>query len=115
MITSLAVHLLRARIHSKEELDKAQAQISVLEGLMERYRSGERPSQDELRRELEMVGLRERVLTKPEDGEGGDVGWFKAIFGRKGVQDDEQKADEDAVEQWAKGELSLSLTCLTAS
>lgn len=82
---------------------------------MERYRSGERPSQDELRRELEMVGLRERVLTKPEDGEGGDVGWFKAIFGRKGVQDDEQKADEDAVEQWAKGELSLSLTCLTAS
>jgi hypothetical protein len=65
MITSLAVHLLRARIHSKEELDKAKAQISVLEGLMDRYKSGERISQDELRRELEMVGLRERVLTKP--------------------------------------------------
>lgn len=111
IITSLAVHLLRTRIQSKEELDKAQAQISVLEGLIERYRQGERVGPEEIRRELEMVGLRERLLTQPEEGEGGDVGWMKAIFGRRGVQDEDDEAqaqaqaqaDEQAVEQWAKG------------
>jgi len=63
-------------------------------------------SGDEVQRELEMVGLRERLLTKPEEGEGGDVGWLKAIFGRKGVRDDEddkQRIEDEAVEEWAKG------------
>lgn len=67
-------------------------------------------SGDEVQRELEMVGLRERLLTKPEEGEGGDVGWLKAIFGRKGVRDDEddkQRIEDEAVEEWAKGEFSL--------
>jgi len=87
-------------------LDKTQAQISVLEGLIERHKRGERVSGDEVQRELEMVGLRERLLTKPEEGEGGDVGWLKAIFGRKGVRDDEddkQRIEDEAVEEWAKG------------
>ena len=106
-ITSLAVHLLRNRTSSREELDKTRAQISVLNGLITRFRNKERVAGDEVQRELEMVGLRERVLTQPVEGEGGDVGWFKAIFGRKGVQDDggegEQEVEEDAVVAWAKG------------
>lgn len=81
---------------------------------MDRFKRGERIEDHEIRRELEMVGLRERKLTKPEEGEGGDVGWLKAIFGRRGVSDDETKADEDAVEQWAKGEFS-SGPCLHAA
>jgi len=53
-----------------------------------------------------MVGLRERVLTK-EEIEGGDVGWFKAIFGRRGVQEDVEEVEEDAVAAWARGEYLL--------
>jgi hypothetical protein len=104
-ITSLAVHLLRNRTSSREELDKCQAQISVLSGLITRLKKRENVSNDEIQRELEMVGLRERVLTK-EEIEGGDVGWFKAIFGRRGVSDvDEvEEVEEDAVAAWAKGE-----------
>lgn len=52
-----------------------------------------------------MVGLRDRLLTQPEEGEGGDVGWSKAIFGRGGVKDDvgEEEVEEDAVVAWSKG------------
>ena len=103
-ITSLAVHLLRTRTTSKEELDKAQAQISVLSGLIHRFKKREIVGEDEMRRELEMVGLRERVLTAPEEGR--DVGWFKAIFGRKGVRDDKEVEEDDVVD-WAKGRFIL--------
>lgn len=111
-ITSLAVHLLRNRTSSREELDKCKAQISVLSGLITRLKKWEVISGDEIQRELEMVGLRERVLTK-EEIEGGDVGWFKAIFGRRGVSDtdsdgyDKEEAEEDAVAAWTRG---VSLT-----
>jgi hypothetical protein len=97
-ITSLAVHLLRTRTSSKEEIDKSKAQISVLSGLIHRYKKREIVGEDEMRRELEMVGLRERVLTAGEEGR--DVGWFKAIFGRKGVTDEEEVVDDV---DWAKG------------
>jgi hypothetical protein len=114
-ITSLAVHLLRNRTSSKEELDKTKAQISVLTGLIQRLKKREVVSGEEIRRELEMVGLRERVLTTPEEGEGGDVGWFKAIFGRRGVRDEsenesgsQEEVEEDAVAAWARGEYSVS-------
>jgi hypothetical protein len=87
-------------------LDKAKAQISVLSGLISRLKKRENVSNDEIQRELEMVGLRERVLTK-EEIEGGDVGWFKAIFGRRGVQEDVEEVEEDAVAAWARGEYFL--------
>jgi hypothetical protein len=105
-ITSLAVHLLRNRTSSREELDKCKAQISVLSGLITRLKKRENVSNDEIQRELEMVGLRERVLTT-EEIEAGDVGWFKAIFGRRGVQEDVEEVEEDAVAAWAKGEYFL--------
>jgi hypothetical protein len=80
--------------------------------LIARLKAGEKVSGDEVQRELEMVGLRERCLTIAQEGEGGDVGWLKAIFGRRGVQDedevDEKKVEEDAVQEWARGELMLS-------
>jgi hypothetical protein len=88
-------------------LDKAKAQISVLSGLISRLKKRENVSNDEIQRELEMVGLRERVLTT-EEIEAGDVGWFKAIFGRRGVQEDVEEVEEDAVAAWAKGEYFLS-------
>lgn len=102
IITSLTVHLLRIRIRSKEEHDKAGAQISVLQGLIARYERGEVVDAVEVQRELEMVGLRTRtVLTVDEDiQEGKDVSWTEAIFGRRRKKADE---DEKTVDEWAEG------------
>jgi hypothetical protein len=86
IITSLTVHSLRIRIKSREDLDKVNAKVTVLEGLIGRIKNGEKVGDDEVQRELEMVGLRERRLTMEEEGEvseGGDVGWMEAIFGWK--------------------------------
>lgn len=110
IITSLTVHSLRIRIKSKEDLDKVNAKVTVLEGLIGRIRNGERVGDDEVQRELEMVGLRERRLTTEEEGEvseGGDVGWMEAIFGRKKRRKEDE--DERAVEEWAKGESACHL------
>ncbi|WVR07008.1 hypothetical protein IAU60_004047 [Kwoniella sp. DSM 27419] len=109
IITSLAVHLLRARIASKEELDKRQAQISVLSTLIGRIRAGDRVDEVELQRELEMVGLRERTaLTREVEGEmddTADVGWAEVLFGKKRkVEDgkDDQERDEKTLEEWVQ-------------
>jgi hypothetical protein len=94
IITSLAVHLLRARIKAREETARSAAQISVLEGLIERLERGEKISKRGIRRELEMVGLREReipagslVTGNAREGGGAlparEVGWKEAIFGRR--------------------------------
>jgi hypothetical protein len=84
-ITSLAVHLLRNRTSSREELDKTKAQISVLSGLITRLKKRENVSNDEIQRELEMVGLRERVLTT-EEIERGMLGGLKLFSDGEGYR-----------------------------
>lgn len=138
IVTSLAVHLLRARISAREAATKSSAQISVLEGLIERYRAGEKVTEGEVRRELEMVGLRERQLDVGERSEvGREVGWMEAIFGRRkgNVEDsrgeelvaaaaaeeilgesvgEKKKREEEArqekqeLEEWARGECEIT-------
>lgn len=107
IITSLTVHLLRARQSSKEMQSRSEAKISVLESLLGRTRAGEALTEEEVERQLEMVGLRERrtgdLGEKREDIR--DVGWMEAIFGRKGrdqVVDKTAKEDEEDVAAWAK-------------
>ncbi|WVF71425.1 hypothetical protein IAT40_006229 [Kwoniella sp. CBS 6097] len=104
IITSLAVHLLRARIHSKEELDKRQAQITVLSDLIQQYQNGEKVDLREMQRSLEMVGLRERTdLTKDLDEEmrdTADVGWVEVLFGKKRVKVDDK--EEKTLEEWVQ-------------
>ncbi|OCF42930.1 hypothetical protein I317_03281 [Kwoniella heveanensis CBS 569] len=107
IITSLAVHLLRARIHSKEELDKKQAQITVLSDLIQQYQNGEKVDLREMQRSLEMVGLRERTdLTKDLDGEmrdTADVGWVEVLFGKKRVKVDENDdKEEKTLDEWVQ-------------
>lgn len=63
IITSLAVHLLRKRKQNEEELNRLKAQQSVLQDMIARFQAGEMMSDDDIRRELEMVGLRKRKLT----------------------------------------------------
>ena len=79
------------------------AQISVLQGLVDRVRLGEDVSDSELRRELEMVGLRERMQVHGEVvGELKDLSWREVILGRR--RDDKASDDEEAVREWVKGE-----------
>lgn len=122
IITSLTVHLLRTRTKAKEDAAKASAQSSVLEGLISRLRQGERVPPDEIDRELEMVGLKERTVlsavgaartTQDEERPGGEaeaalaesgqVGWRETIFGRKRRRPevDEERAEE----AWLDGAL----------
>ena len=111
IITSLAVHLLRMRFRSREELAKCEAQESVLEGLLARVRQGEVVGDKEIRRELEMVGLRERTeLTSGNEGtfgETADVGWGEALFGKRRKLDPEEE-QRRAVAEWTESESHCS-------
>lgn len=100
IITSLTVHQLRIRTQTREDMERFQAKVGVLERLMERTRNGEVIRPAEMRREMELVGLRERVVRGDEDGRGEvrDVGWREAIFGRKRKEED---VSEEDVSAWA--------------
>lgn len=112
VITSLAVNRLRIRQQAEEELGAVNAQISVLEDLVQRTRTGEVLSDEALRKELELVGLRERTrLTETEEermARTKDVSWGEALLGRKGKITDEQdgKQEERDEREWAAGECS---------
>ncbi|KAL1411368.1 hypothetical protein Q8F55_002324 [Vanrija albida] len=103
VITTLAVHLLRGRKTAEEEQARAHAQESVLLGLAQRFRDGEDVSDTDIRRELEMVGLRERTaLTLPlEADELREVSWFEVFLGRRKpkAEDAEEKAEVAAVSE----------------
>ncbi|WWC70237.1 uncharacterized protein I206_104187 [Kwoniella pini CBS 10737] len=106
IITSLAVHLLRNRINSKEELDKQKAKITVLSDIIKRLQNGETLNEDQIQRELELVGLRERtILTQgvqlEEDVK--NVGWSEVLFGKKRIKDEETKEiNEESLDDWVQ-------------
>ncbi|ORY34094.1 hypothetical protein BCR39DRAFT_518436 [Naematelia encephala] len=112
VITSLTTNLLQLRQRSERESALSSAQITVLEGLIEKVKDGQVLEDVEIRKELEMVGLRERTeLTKGlESGleEGGDVGLLTAMLGRNSRfsagdrKKKEQEDDERAVAEWAE-------------
>ncbi|KAJ9101977.1 hypothetical protein QFC20_005126 [Naganishia adeliensis] len=120
VLTSLAYHLLRMRTLKKEECARRDAQISVLEGLVNRYRAAAGiktgtelddqdvtwPDEAEVERELEMVGLRERTHLPDADSETSDfqeartVGWKEVMFGRKRVKLTEEEEAKAAEKEW---------------
>jgi len=125
IITSLVVHLLRTRKAGEAELDRAYAQESVLRGLQARFEAGEVVSDAEIRRELEMVGLRERTIAtahlQEELGELRAVGWWEVLLGRKrgnkveeevegrgdaevGAERNEEKEEQQVVQEWTQSE-----------
>ncbi|WVW83879.1 hypothetical protein I302_105901 [Kwoniella bestiolae CBS 10118] len=102
IITSLAVHLLRIRISSKEELDKQKAKITVLSDLVERLRNGQVVGEEEVQRELEMVGLRERRVLVGEEERLEDtknVGWSEVLFGKKRKISSDGEEDVQSLEE----------------
>ena len=97
------------RIQTQEEMGVANAQISVMESLVERVKAGQIVSDDQVRKEMEMVGLRER--TALTEGLAGamertkDVSWGEALLGRKAKPlEGEEAIDMDKEMDWAESE-----------
>ncbi|WWC89348.1 uncharacterized protein L201_004270 [Kwoniella dendrophila CBS 6074] len=109
IITSLAVHLLRLRISSKEELDKSKAKITVLTEIIENLQNGIQINENDIQRELEMVGLRERTVLsdgsnrRDQDVEEdtSNVGWTEVLFGKKRVKQEETES-ADSLDDWVQ-------------
>lgn len=91
---------MRLRIEIKEDEARIGAKVSVLQALVERTRRGEDVRVEEVRREFEMVGLRQRRGRGEEDGrvDAKDVGWREAIFGRRQRVGEGEGAGESEVE-----------------
>lgn len=117
VITSLAAHRLRMRHEHGQEMGVVQAKISVLESLVERVKGGSELTNEQVRKEMEMVGLRERT-SLTEDAEGrllkaADVNWREALLGRKNRHLTPEEGEREAVEEWSKSEshvISLLMT-----
>jgi hypothetical protein len=107
-LTSLAYHLMQVRTVTKEDLARKDAQLSVLESLVGKYRmaheQGTRMDETEVERELQMVGLRERTsLTEGEEEfmENRKITWKEIFFGgssRAKLTEDEQ--EDVARKEW---------------
>ena len=70
---------------------------------MARVRKGDDMTDMEIRRHLEMVGLRERKLTQPEERfvpvEAG-VSWKEALTGRQRDGVSQENEEEKAIAEW---------------
>jgi hypothetical protein len=88
IITALALNTLRIRNESKDASILYRSQQAVLTRLIDRVKLGEVLNDQEIRRELEMVGLRERSRLTVNEAEKlslvKDVGWVQVLFGRRG-------------------------------
>lgn len=98
-----------------EELGVVRAQITVLESLVSKVRNGSILPDEEVRKEMEMVGLRERTSLTESDEEkllrAKDVTWGEALFGRKNKEMTAEQGEEAAVEEWSN---SMWTMCIAA-
>ena len=82
--------------------------------MIERVRRGEVLGDDEMRRDLEMVGLREKTRLTLEEAEKmeltGDVGWKETLFGRKKRRRDPAEEEKRDVQEWAESEFFSAVT-----
>ena len=105
IITSLAAQILNAR-HKLIDTEKQVAyQLNVLRSLCRRVvEQGEELSDLEIRRELELAGLRERRVLPLKKGlerdgmEGRKVGWKEALLGRNKRSEEETRRELEECE-----------------
>lgn len=96
-MTSLALNLGHSRSSHAAQVGHLEAQKSVLESLVQRLRSG--VGEEEVERELEMVGLRRGEEEREEER----VEWGEVLFGKRGKKWEEEKDETD----WEKGTLRV--------
>jgi hypothetical protein len=122
---------MQVRTHTKEDLARKDAQMTVLENIIGKYKRSMELStpmdEDEVERELQMVGLRER--TRPDllsrtgkDGmenplveefiEGRSVTWKEVLFGRKTAKLTEEEQEDVAKAEWQEGQSIWYVQCL---
>lgn len=93
-VSSLAINVRNAR-DTLEQLESShQAQRSVLLDLIQRLEKGSNIGADEMKRELERVGIIQRQLQKHERS----IGWKETIFGRRKTAD-ELQTEQDEIRQ----------------
>lgn len=114
-ITSLALNLSHQRTARSQETSHLSAQITVLESLVNQLRNDpNRLSDEEVEKELELVGLGRGKGKRVVGGEGDKSGknetsWGEVLFGKRGKEFEPDKDDTD----WEKGmPLPLSLSLL---
>lgn len=112
-ITSLALNLSHQRTARSQETSHLSAQITVLESLVNQLRNDpNRLSDEEVEKELELVGLGRGKGKRVVGGEGDKSGrnetsWGEVLFGKRGKEFEPDKDDTD----WEKGmTLFLSLS-----
>jgi len=111
---------MQVRTHTKEEMARTNAQMTVLENLVDKYKAameeGRPVDEQEVERELQMVGLRERarpvrpVVEGMEDledefVEGKTITWKEVFFGRKAAKLTEEEQEDVAKAEWQEGTL----------
>ena len=104
IITSLAAQILNARHKILDAEKRVGYQVNVLNDLWRRVTGGEELSDLEVRRELELAGLRERRVLPPKtverEGEmdGRRVGWKEALLGRNKRSEEETRRELEECE-----------------
>ncbi|GMK53929.1 hypothetical protein CspeluHIS016_0105150 [Cutaneotrichosporon spelunceum] len=106
------MHRWRVRKQGEANAARAEAQESVLHGLSARFAAGELVPDLEIRRELEMVGLRPRTVASAgaHVQEMRDVTWLEVLRGRTEQREARERhaaaveagGDEAAAEEWAR-------------
>ncbi|GAA5926931.1 hypothetical protein JCM3775_007082 [Rhodotorula graminis] len=102
IITSLALNLGHQRTARDTEAARYRAQLSVLESLLARATATARPlserDQDDIERELELVGLgrgRDKAVVGAETSVREATSWTEVFFGKKGKAYEQVKDDTD--------------------
>lgn len=103
---------MRTRQDTEASLARQQAKVTVLSDLIARLQRGETVDEEEMQRELEMVGLRERTsATLALDKEMrivGDVGWRDVLFGKRERTAEDDAKGERIIEEWTSGECNIT-------
>ncbi|GAA5872672.1 hypothetical protein JCM16303_004600 [Sporobolomyces ruberrimus] len=100
-ITSLALNLSHQRTARSQETSHLSAQITVLESLVNQLRNDpNRLSDEEVEKELELVGLGRGKGKRVVGGEGDKSGknetsWGEVLFGKRGKEFEPDKDDTD--------------------
>lgn len=119
---------MQVRTHTKEDLARRDAQVTVLENIVDKYQTalkrGSAVDESEIERELQMVGLRERPTRSPIDTsnegsnmegleeefvEGRTITWKEVFFGRKAGKLSEEEQEDAAKAEWQEGTPPLPL------
>ncbi|EIN06751.1 hypothetical protein PUNSTDRAFT_105917 [Punctularia strigosozonata HHB-11173 SS5] len=94
-ITSISIHLLNTRKSAEATRSQLRAQISVLETIAQRLRSGEDVSDAEISRLQRLLRANEvDALESTSTSDKDEIGWREVLLGRKRREAERLKTEE---------------------